>query len=434
MAAGVSDEAFARTLENMGAVTFEQLEAARAAQAESAKKGQPVTLADVLVQQGAIPRILRDNLARKLLARQGRATQQLGVYKLLRRIGEGGMGAVYLADDTSTGRQVAVKVLPKRCSEDRELLTRFRREAQATLKLKHPNIVSAYAVGEEMGLHYYAMEYCEGEALEKILQHEDSIKWDKAVEVVIQVVHGLKYAHDHGIIHRDIKPANIFVCTPRAPAPQVPTPGEEEAAASTPSAAADPGAQGSVTYSPAGAEPPPSRREKERDVLAGKFVAKILDLGLSKDIYGTEQSFYTQRGMALGTPHYISPEQALGVREIDGRTDIYSLGATLYHLVTGQTPFDGQSAGAIIAKHLTEQLPNPQDLREDIPDGVVHVIQKMMAKDPPDRYRDCKALLADLELVLAGKAPSSVAIDIRKSTVGMRGALLPQWGERRRER
>ncbi|MGD0089950.1 MAG: SUMF1/EgtB/PvdO family nonheme iron enzyme, partial [Planctomycetota bacterium] len=158
----------------------------------------------------------------------------------------------------------------------------------------------------------------------------------------------------------------------------------------------------------------------EGDMFAEGFVAKILDLGLSKNIGSSEQSYLTQTGTALGTPHYISPEQARGDKRIDGRTDIYSLGATLYHLVTGQTPFSGTTAGVVIAKHLSEQLPNPQDIRDDLPDGVVQIIQKMMAKEAGDRYANCAELLADLELASQGKQPSSVDLDPALTTIALR--------------
>ncbi|MCY3017500.1 MAG: SUMF1/EgtB/PvdO family nonheme iron enzyme [Planctomycetota bacterium] len=378
MAGSVSDEAFARAAQPAGMVAFDDIEAARAIQADSAKKGVIVSLPDVLIQQGVITANTRENIEKKALAEQAGGIKQLGPYKLLKKLGEGGMGAVYLADDTSVGRKVAVKVLPKKYSEEREFLTRFRREAQATGKLNHVNIVMAYNVGEDAGTHYYAMEYCEGETLDQILKRDKVIPWDAATGVIIQVARGLKHAHDHSLIHRDIKPANIFICKPMG--------------------------------LPEGAQ---------AETFAEGFVAKILDLGLSKSIEGGEQSFYTQTGVALGTPHYISPEQAKGEKGIDGRTDIYSLGATFYHLVTGQTPFSGTTAGVIMAKHLTDELTNPQDINPDIPDGVAQVIARMMAKEPADRYASCKELLDDLGLVIDGKMPSSQAIDVGKSSVAV---------------
>ena len=363
MASTISDDAFARAVNQMGAATLEQIETARQIQAASAQKGVLITLADVLIQQSIIPPAFKENIEKKLLAAQQGGIKQLGNFKLIKKLGEGGMGAVYLADDIAAGRKVALKILPKKHAGNSEFITRFRREAQATGKLNHVNIVSAFTVGEELGNHYYAMEYFEGEPLDAQLKRDRFLPWEKAIEIVMQVARGLKHAHEHSFIHRDIKPANIFITK--------------------------------------------------------DGVAKILDLGLSKNISDTEQSFNTQTGVAMGTPHYISPEQARGDKGIDGRTDIYSLGATFYHLITGETPFQGSTAAVIMMKHLNDQLPNPQDNQDEIPDGIVQVIQKMMAKEPSDRYADCAELLADLELVIDGKMPSSLAIDVGKSSIAM---------------
>ncbi|MCY3020097.1 MAG: serine/threonine-protein kinase [Planctomycetota bacterium] len=330
MAGNVSDEAFARAVHQMGIATLDQIEAARAAQADSAKKGLLLSLPDVLIQQGIITPTTRENIEKKLQAQQSGGIKQLGQYKLLKKLGEGGMGAVYLADDTHVGRQVAVKVLAKKHAGDAEFVTRFRREAKAAGSLNHVNIVSAYVCGEDQGYHYLAMEHCDGEPLDKILKRNGFLAWDRAIEVTLQVARGLKHAHEHAIVHRDIKPSNIMICKPLR-----------------------------------GAGIPAGAGAGATDPLAEGFVAKILDLGLSKNISGDEQSFYTQTGVAVGTPHYISPEQAKGEKTIDGRADIYSLGATFYHLVTGQTPFQASTPMAIMYKQINEQLPNPQDIVED---------------------------------------------------------------------
>ena len=370
----VSDEAFARHLVHIRLVTSIQIDTARDEQAELAKRGVTAPLADVLVRQGLITPAIRENVEKTIQAQQAGGIQRLGQYKLLKRLGEGGMGAVYLAEDVAMSRRVALKVLAKQHSGNAEFLARFRREAMAAGQLNHVNIVTAYAVGEEMGHHFFVMEYCEGESLERRLQREGRLPWDRAVEIIMQVARGLKHAHENGFVHRDIKPANIIVTT-----------------------------QG---------------------------VAKILDLGVSRSV--SESAHLTQTAVAVGTPHYMSPEQARGEKEIDARTDIYSLGATFYHLVTGQTPFQGSSAAVIMMKHFSEQLPNPQDLAEDLPGGVAHVIRKAMAKEAADRYADCKELLGDLELVIDGKAPASAAVEAHKSTVPLRARLpSPPRGEGR---
>ena len=296
------DDAFAAALQEMGRATFEQLQTARAAQAKMQAKGENVSLANVLVCQGVISAYMRDNVEKSLAARKAGGIKQLGAYKLIKKIGEGGMGSVFLAEDTHVGRPCALKVLPEKYATDREFLTRFRREAIATGKLNHPNIVVAHTVGEESGTHFYAMEYCDGMSLGDVIDRGGEIPWRMAVDVMVQVCQGLEHAHEHGIIHRDIKPANIFICRPL------------------------------------GAE------DREATLPKG-FVAKILDLGLSKTLTtGAESSFLTQTGTTLGTPHYISPEQIVAEKKLDGRSDIYSLGATFYHLLTGRTPFSGSTA------------------------------------------------------------------------------------------
>ncbi len=366
MATSSSDDNFARNLLLSRVVTPEQVDAAKVEQRALAQAGELVSLADVLIRQGMITPAIRANVE-KMVQSAHVGIQSLGQYKLLKKIGEGGMGIVYLAEDTVVGRKVALKVLPKRRASDAEFLTRFKREAKSTGKLNHENIVTAFTIGEEMGFNYYVMEYCEGEPLDDVLDRDGFLSWDMATGIAVQVARGLQHAHEHGILHRDIKPGNIFLTT--------------------------------------------------------SGVAKILDMGLSKNIADEDSGFNTASGMAVGTPHYISPEQARGDKVIDGRTDIYSLGATLYHLVTGSTPFQGSSAAVIMMKHLNDSLPNPQDIRDDVPEGLSQTIQKMMAKDPGDRYRDCGELLVDLELISAGKTPASKPVEDMKSSVAKRKAV-----------
>jgi len=365
----ISDDDFAKHVHEIGNASLEQIESARAALADFAKRGVPLSLGDVLVQQGVLTPAIRENIERKLRVRQDGGLSQLGGYTLLRKLGEGGMGAVYLAEDKSK-QKFAIKVLSQRLGEDPEFLRRFQREARAAMKLKHENIVSAIALGEELKTYFYVMEYCEGQPLDKLLKHERSFECNLALRMIIQIARGLKHAHDNNIIHRDIKPANIFISdNPEATLGNNGEPG----------------------------------------------VARILDLGLAKNISDAEQSFKTATGVIMGTPHYISPEQANSDKAIDGRTDIYSLGATFYHLVTGETPFQADSSPMIILKHLTAQLPSPQDLNPDIPDGIARVIQIMMAKRPEDRYADCGELLADLERVQRGELPRRSIAEDRSS-------------------
>lgn len=282
--------------------------------------------------------------------------KQLGPYRLLRKIGEGGMGIVFLAEDPNAGRKCVIKALT---ATNKDLLARFKREAVATGKLNHPNIVTAYTVGEDNGIHYYAMEYCDGVSLDIVLDStKTAIPWKIAVEIVKQVACGLNYAHEHGVIHRDIKPANIIVCKPS------------------------------------------KVQDGDNPVFPKGSTVKILDLGLSKIVEGKSSSSYlTQTGTSLGTPYYMSPEQILGEKSLDCRADIYSLGASFYELVTGKIPFDGDTPFAVTAKHLREKARNPQELNPNIPTCVSKIIQIMMEKKPDNRYVSCKDLINDLEKI-----------------------------------
>jgi hypothetical protein len=355
------DLAFARHVRQVGLVSPEQISSAMETQSRSLQKGVPIPLPEAMVQMGIITAAQRETLEKKVKEQQAGA-HQLGPYRLVKKLGEGGMGAVYLAVDSATSKNVAVKVLPRHFSSNAEFVKRFRREAEMATQLRHPNIVGAFATGEDLGYHYYVMEFCEGETLDSRLKRERTFPVAHALGLILQAAQGLHFAHQQGIVHRDIKPPNLF--------------------------------------------------------LMKDGTLKILDLGLSKFVDDPAQSFKTVTGAVLGTPHYISPEQAQGEKDIDGRTDIYSLGATLYHLLTGQTPFDGTTVLEILSKHVNVQLPNPQDLREDLPDPVVQVLQRMMAKSPRDRYRDCGALIDDLEQVIAGRTPKTQMIEEALSTIG----------------
>ena len=357
----IPDEELVRYLLEVGLASSAQLDKAKQA---SAQQKQPIS--DILIQQGVFTATQRESLLQKVLAQRTGGVQQLGPYKLIKKLGEGGMGVVYLGEDTLTGRKAALKVITQKPGQGPEALSRFRREARAAGKLNHPNIIAAYGADEDQGRHYFAMEFCEGEPLDEVLKREQFLPWHRALSLTQQVAEGLKHAHDNGIIHRDIKPANIFLT------------------------------QGGV--------------------------AKILDLGLSKIVSDQQNSFMTQTGMAMGTPHYISPEQARGDKDITGSTDIYSLGATLYHLCTGRPPFAGDSVGSIIAKHMVESVPDPRDIRPEIPEELVLILSRMMGKFPVHRHANCDELLNDLNLVLGGKPPSSQALDPSLSTLMMRAS------------
>jgi len=329
-----------------------------------------LTLADILVRRGYLSRTQRD-IVREIAEKQ-LGPERIGRYELIEKIGEGGMGSVYKARDTSNGRIVALKVLPPNLAQDKTFMGRFQREALAVTRLEHPNIVRGLDVGSSDGAHYIAMEFVDGQDCDKLLARRERLPEKEAVRIALQVAKALQYASTKRLVHRDIKPANILVT---------------------------------------------------RD---GK--AFLTDLGLAKSTSATAAKL-TQAGITMGTPHYISPEQAMGAPDLDIRSDIYSLGATLYHLVTGRVPFEGSSPAVIVAKHLTEELPNPRDLVPEISTGLVTVLEKMLAKDRNDRYQDPAHLVADLEKLLEDKPPSVEGLAPGRSAI-MKAAEFRKLAER----
>ncbi len=265
------------------------------------------------------------------------------------------MGAVYKACQISLDRIVAVKVLSRRLGENDRFVRRFMREARAVARLNHPNIISGIDVGESEGWHYFVMEYVDGVTIGEILRRGGAIDEKRALAIVTQMVEALEHAHRHGLVHRDVKPDNIMI--------------------------------------------------------ARDGTAKLCDLGLAKEHKDGGNS--TEEGLAMGTPNYISPEQAKGETSIDIRSDIYSLGATLYHMVTATLPFDGPSPAVIMTKHLLEPLPPPRTRKKTLVRATCQVIEKMMMKRREDRYQSPAALKRDLEALDRG-ATSLAPIVVRR--------------------
>ena len=272
--------------------------------------------------------------------------RRLGPYRLVRKVNEGGMGSIYEAIEDGLGRRVALKVISKRLAADARYLERFRREARAAAKLSHPNVVQVFEVGEEGGYHFFAMEFIEGESLRARLQRGTRIPTRPALRTVAQVAKGLEYAHKRGIVHRDIKPDNIM--------------------------------------------------------LTVDGHAKVADLGLAKNL---NEETITATGAVVGSPAYMSPEQADDASRVDCRSDIYSLGITLFHMVTGQRPFEGTSAVSVLLAHEEDPLPDPRTLNPEIPDPVCQLIEWMCAKSPDRRPQTPSELSAAVEEVLADRPP-----------------------------
>ena len=263
-----------------------------------------------------------------------------GRYQVETRLGGGGMAIVYKAKDLILNRQVAVKVLRSQYGTDEDFVNRFRREAQAVASLSHPNVVGVYDVGQEGDTHYMVMEYVEGPTLKEMIVQRGALPVEEAIRIAQQICDALDHAHQNQIIHRDIKPHNILI-----------------------------GKNGRV---------------------------KVTDFGIARAV---TSATITHTNAMLGSVHYFSPEQARG--GITGeKSDIYSLGIVLYEMVTGELPFSGDSPISVALKHLQEPLPEPRQIRPDIPQSVENIILKALVKDPFLRYASAREMLEDLETCL----------------------------------
>lgn len=307
---------------------------------------EPKKLGDILVEKGYMTADQVAHIGRlQALAAAGSSKLQIPGYEILGRIGQGAMGSVYKARQVSMDRVVAVKVLSGRYSKDPSFVERFLREARAVAKLNHENVISGIDVGELNGTHYFVMEFVDGAPVSNVMKREGRLSEKRCLEIAQHVARALGHAHKHGIVHRDVKPENIMITT-----------------------------QG---------------------------VAKLCDLGLAKQAKG--DSGATMDGQSVGTPNYISPEQARGEDKIDIRSDIYSLGCSLYHMATGTTPFDGPNPMVVMTKHVTEWAESAKKRNPAISDGFNALVTKMMQKRREDRPQDPDALLSDIEKLLRGE-------------------------------
>src|SRR5687768_7014613 len=263
-----------------------------------------------------------------------------GRYRIVRKLGSGGMANVYLAEDEDLGRRVAIKILNDRYANDDAFIERFRREAKSAASLSHPNIVSIYDRGEAEGTYYIAMEVIEGRSLKELILTRGPLPIVEAVHYARQILQALRFAHRHGIIHRDIKPHNNLI-----------------------------GEQG----------------------------LKVTDFGIAR--YGPSQM--TEAGSIMGTAQYLSPEQARGA-PVTASSDLYSVGIVLYEMVTGRVPFTGDSAIEIAMKHLNEWPKPPSKIRPEIPEEIDHIVLRALSKAPEDRYQSAEEFIEDLERVEAG--------------------------------
>jgi serine/threonine-protein kinase len=287
--------------------------------------------------------------------------RRIGGFELLQKVGEGGMGTVWKARQISLDRIVALKLLSPEFSESAEFIGRFRNEARAAAILTHRHIVQVYDAGKADDANYLAMEYVEGKSVRALVDAKGRMSGTEALDIVLPVATALRYAFEKAqLIHRDIKPENILI---------------------------------------------------DHD-----GVVKLCDLGLAKIITGPESLKLTRSGMTLGTPFYLSPEQAEG-RDLDARSDIYGLGATLYHMVTGNAPFGDEATAVAMMKQVKEMVPDPRQFQPQLSEALCMVIEKMMAKNRADRYQNWAELISDLQLVRMGRHPVNARVPPGRSTM-----------------
>ncbi len=283
----------------------------------------------------------------------------LNDYKILDRLGKGRMAGVYKAQHL-LGQVVAIKVLPPSRAKEPNLLARFQREARLALRLKHPNIVRTFQTGVANDLHYLVMEYLEGETLDEVIQRRGKMLPAEAVRLVYQALQGLQHIHSQGLVHRDLKPSNLMLVGPTAD-----------------------------------------------NTL--KATVKILDIGLGRTLFedSVEHAMdagLTAEGVLLGTPDYMAPEQARDPRSTDVRSDIYSLGCVLYHLLAGQPPFPDTNIISQMIRHATEAARPLKELNLAVPDGLQQIVNWMLAKDPGQRYPTPERAAQALQVFLAAGA------------------------------
>ncbi len=284
--------------------------------------------------------------------------QPFADYEILARVGSGAMGTVFKARQKKLNRIVALKVLKPSLARDARYVDRLRREARIVAALNHPNIVAGHDLGEEAGYHFFVMEFVEGRSLKDLLAEWGTFPEEQVLDVAIQITSALDHAFRKGVIHRDVKPGNVLI-----------------------------DAHGHV---------------------------KLTDMGLAK---GPTDLTITRDGATVGTPQYISPEQARDPQSADIRSDLYSLGCTLFHMATGQPPFVGSTLAEVLTKVLQDRAPTAHGINPGIGDGLSLVIRKLLAKDPDLRYQDPEALMEDLERVRRSEQPD---VDVSQLDSGER--------------
>jgi eukaryotic-like serine/threonine-protein kinase len=342
------DTIFGKMAVEQGLCTDEELKKCIAG-LKARSTDSPTTLGQLMIDLHVVTKSQADRLRLNIRdSKSSTAVHQIPGYQIQGKLGAGAMAIVYKARQISLDRTVAIKVLPKRFTENPDYVERFYKEGRAAAKLNHNNIVQAFDVGEAGGYHYFVMEYVEGKTLYDDLAAGKVFKEAEALEIIFQVANALAHAHARNLIHRDVKPKNIMINT--------------------------------------------------------SGVVKLADMGLARETTDI-QAAQTEAGRAYGTPYYIAPEQIRGEVDIDGRADIYALGATLYHMVTGRVPFEAPNPSDVMRKHLREALIPPDHINTSLSAGTSEMIEVMMAKNRDDRYTNVQEMLLDLNAVRNGEPP-----------------------------
>ena len=352
------DTVVGRIVVERGLVTSDELDEALELAAKRRELDPSLSVADVLVVEDMITRRQLDRVRGEY--ETDKNSQQIPGYKILRKLGAGAMATVFLARQLSLDRLVAIKVLPKRFSANESFIERFYREGRAAAKLNDSNVVQAYDVGQAGEHHYFVMEYVDGETVYDAIKQEKRISERAALKILKQVASALKHAHERGFIHRDIKPKNIMI--------------------------------------------------------ASNGTVKLADLGLARAL-SDQQLAESEAGRAYGTPFYISPEQIRGRVQIGPEADIYGLGATMYHMVTGKVPFEGRTPSQVMHRHLKDDLVPPDHVNSKLSAGTAQIIEMMLEKRPSDRYGTASDLIEDIDRVLDKKRPLHAGSRIDLSTV-----------------
>tara|TARA_R110000744_G_scaffold87986_2_gene171637 strand:- start:1525 stop:2934 length:1410 start_codon:yes stop_codon:yes gene_type:complete len=347
------DTLIGRLVIDQGLATSEEVKHCKTMTRAEAEGSANKSLAHVLVDREFITKRQLARLREAIEAE--RSGSKISGYKILGKLGAGAMATVYKAKQVSLDRMVALKKLPEKFSQNPQFIERFFAEGRAAASLNHPNIVQAFDVGNEGDIYYFVMEYVEGRTVHEDIVEHKRFNEKLAIEIIIQVAEALEHAHARGLIHRDVKPKNIMITK--------------------------------------------------------EGVVKLADMGLARAITDVEAA-EAEAGRAFGTPYYISPEQIRGEKDIGPPADIYSLGTTLYHMVTGAVPFEGKSPSAVMHKHLKTELIPPDHVNPKLSAGISEVIEMMMAKKVKNRYKNCTDLLIDLRALKNGEVPPIAHRDV----------------------